>query len=69
MTSIRFTAVLIRREAGALAADRRAAAGLEMAILLVAGIVSAMQVAALVGGSLQQSVAQITTALAVLNGG
>ena len=69
MTAIRFTAALIRREAGALAADRRAAAGLEMVILLVAGIVSAMQVAALVGGSLQQSVAQITTALAALNGG
>ena len=69
MTVIRFTSTLIRREARALAVDRRAAAGLEMAILLVVGIVSAMQVAVLVGGPLQQSIAQITAALAVLNGG
>lgn len=68
MTVICSVRKLIRRETGALAADCRGGAGMHLAMIMVA-IVSAIQVAALMGVSLQQSFAQLNGTLGVLHGG
>ncbi len=69
MGVIRCVPRLMRHGLGAFAADRRGGAGLEFAFMLVVSVVTAMQVAALVGASLQQTFAPVTAALASLNGG
>ncbi len=56
---------LVRR----LGADRRGGVLLESAIMLGVGIVSAMQVGALMGSTLQQSFAPVIAAVTALNGG
>lgn len=69
MTGFCSVCKLIHFESRALAGDRRAAAGFDLVMILAASVVSAMQVAALVGGSLQQTFAQVTNAMAGLTGG
>ena len=61
--------LMIRWPMPALAADRRGGVLLETAIMLGVGIVSAMQVGALMGSTLQQSFAPVIAAVTALNGG
>ena len=51
-----------------LGADRRGGVLLETAVMLVVGIVSAMQMGALMGATLQRSFAPVIAAAAALNG-
>ena len=68
MTATRLIRLAIRRPVCALASDQRGGTALETAMMLAAGILSALQVAALTGLSLQRGFAPVSAAIAALNG-
>ena len=66
---VRAVCLSTNRPTRALVGDRRGGVLLETAIMLVVSLVSAAQVAALMGATLQQDFAPVSAVVAALNGG